>query len=86
MIETMIKLDAVGDTRQIMAQIDTIIPELLALRRRLIAALPAPVTPSHHLTATLYGALGHGVWEEYDIDIDWGWVRQAACSTRSPDV
>ena len=66
MIETMIKLDAIRDTRQIMAQIDTIIPELLALRRRLIAVLPAPITPPHHLTATLYGALGHGVWDEYD--------------------
>jgi hypothetical protein len=65
--EPMIKLDAVGDTRQIMAQIDMIIPELLALRRRLIAVLPAPITTSHHLTATLYGALGHGVWDEYDL-------------------
>jgi len=70
-IETVIKLDAGADAREIMAQIDAIVPELLALRRRLNAALPAPVAAPRNLTAKLYGALGHGDWDEYDMDLDW---------------
>ena len=70
MLDTIIKIDAGLDTRQIVTQIDAIIPELLALRRRLTAATTPPVE-SGRLTAALYGALGQGTWEEYDTDLDW---------------
>jgi hypothetical protein len=65
MLDDMTKMDAGLDARQIVTQIDAIIPELLALRRRLTAAAPPPVE-SGRLTAALYGALGHGTWDEYD--------------------
>ena len=70
MLDTLAKMEAGLDARQIVTQIDAIVPELLALRRRLTAAATPPVE-SGHLTAALYGALGHGTWDEYDTDLDW---------------
>ena len=70
MLDTMIKTDAGLDARQIVTQIDAIIPELLALRRRLTVAPPPSAEPGG-LTAALYGVLGQGTWDEYDIDLDW---------------
>jgi hypothetical protein len=66
----MIKTDAGEEAEQIVTQIDAIIPELLALRRRLTVAA-TPAAESGHLANALYGALGQGSWEEYDTDLDW---------------
>jgi hypothetical protein len=61
---------AILDQTQIVARIDAIIRELEALRRQL--TLPAKTTPeTHSLTEELYGSLGHGTWDEYDLDLDW---------------
>lgn len=57
-----------SETQQIVARIDAIIQELEALRRQL-TLMAAPPTPN--LTAPLFGALGHGTWDEYDPDLDW---------------
>ena len=70
LLDDMIEMDAGLDARQIVTQIDAIIPELLALRRRLTAAAIPPVEPGR-LTAALYGALGRGTWDECDPDLDW---------------
>lgn len=70
MSDAVIKLDLGLDTTQIVKQIDAIIPELLALRRRILAQAVPEVVPGH-LTEALYGALGHGTWDEYDVDLDW---------------
>ncbi len=71
MLNTMIKMDAGLDTKQIVTQINAIIPELLALRRRLTVATTTPPAESGGLTAALYGVLGQGTWDEYDPDLDW---------------
>lgn len=71
MLDTMIKMDAGLDARQIVTQIDAIIPELLALRRRLAVATTMPPAQTGGLTAALYGVLGQGTWDEYDTDLDW---------------
>ena len=70
MLDAITNTDAGLDARQIVTQIDAIVPELLALRRRLMAATMPPVE-SGHLTEALYGALGQGTWAEYDADLDW---------------
>ena len=55
-----------SDPRQIIPRIDAAIRELEALRRELTT--PAP---SHNLTERLFGSLGRGAWDEYDLDLDW---------------
>jgi hypothetical protein len=71
MLDTMIKMDTGLDAGQIVKQIDTIIPELLALRRRLAITTTMLPAESGGLTAALYGVLGHGTWDEYAPDLDW---------------
>jgi hypothetical protein len=71
MHETMTKTGAGSEVEQVVTQIDAIIPELLALRRRLTVAAPASSPTTASTTAELYGALGNGSWEEYDPDVDW---------------
>ena len=56
------------DLRHVIARIDAIICELEALRRELTRS-PVPATPN--LTERLFGALGHGTWDEYDPHLDW---------------
>lgn len=70
MFDPIINIDAGLDARQLIKQIDAIIPELLALRRQLTAAVTPSAEP-HGLSAALYGALGQGTWDEYDLDLDW---------------
>ena len=55
-------------TDEILRQIDTIIRELQALRRTILAQTQFP---AENLAEQLYGALGHGSWEEYDSNLDW---------------
>lgn len=56
------------DANRIIARIDAVIHELEALRQQLIA----PASPStSDLTDLLFGALGRGTWEEYDLNLDW---------------
>ena len=57
------------DTRAILARIDEMLRELQALREQLAltAKLPQPIG----LTRQLFGAAGHGTWDEYDMDLDW---------------
>lgn len=57
------------DTRQILGRIDAMIRELEIMRRQL-ATLPK-AEPSSGLTDKLFGALGHGTWAEYDLNLDW---------------
>jgi hypothetical protein len=57
------------DTRRILERIDAMIRELEIMRRQL-ATLPK-AEPSSGLTDKLFGALGHGSWEEYDLNLDW---------------
>ena len=52
------------DSEEIIAQIDAIIGELYGLRRRL--AKP-PATETVNPTEQLFGSLGQGTWEEYDL-------------------
>jgi len=54
------------DPRQIIPRIDAAIRELEALRRE----LTAPVPP-RNLTEQLFGSLGRGAWNEYDLNLDW---------------
>ncbi len=42
--------------------------ELQAMRRQLTQPKP-PSAPN--LVDQLFGALGHGTWDEYDMDLDW---------------
>ncbi|MGQ9586083.1 MAG: hypothetical protein ACUVXG_11865 [Anaerolineae bacterium] len=52
----------------VLERIDAILRELLELRQALAAQ--GRVTRGN-MTAELFGALGHGTWEEYDLDFDW---------------
>jgi hypothetical protein len=52
------------DRDRLVAQIDALMRELTVLRRQLSQSAE-PSTPN--LTRQLYGSLGHGTWEEYDI-------------------
>lgn len=56
------------NSQQMSRRIDEMIRELQALRRQLTPSAPA-VPPN--LVDQLFGALGHGTWEEYDLDLDW---------------
>ena len=52
----------------LLERIDAIARELEALRK---AVLTQDRTPERHLTDRLYGALGQGSWDEYDLTLDW---------------
>lgn len=61
-----------ADPHQVIARIDAIIRELEALRQQVgILAPPTLQTTTHGLTEELFGAAGHGAWEEYDLNLDW---------------
>lgn len=59
---------AQADLCQIVARIDAIIRELEVMRRELTKSA---MIPSLNLTERLFGALGHGTWEEYELHLDW---------------
>ncbi len=53
----------------ILQRIETIMQELAELRQMvLLAQSEAPAAGG--LAQQLYGALGHGSWEEYDLQLD----------------
>lgn len=56
----------VDEKEALLARIDAIIRELKDLRRLVVQQSPAPAP---HLTERLFGALGQGTWDEYDLDI-----------------
>lgn len=58
----------VSNPQQIAERIDGIIRELEQLRRQLVKPVDRP---AQGLTDQLFGALGHGAWREYDLDLDW---------------
>ncbi len=58
------------DPHQVIMRIDAIIRELEALRQQVTMLTPA-TSETSGLTKELYGSLGHGSWEEYDLDLDW---------------
>jgi hypothetical protein len=49
--------------------LDEIVQELLAIRQMLGAPEPEPTPPG--ATRRLFGCLGQGTWDEYDLDLDW---------------
>ena len=53
----------------ILQRIDATIRELEGLRKALLRAQAEP--PENDLAQQLYGALGQGNWDEYDLDLDW---------------
>ena len=53
----------------ILQRIDTIIRELEALRKMVVHTRIEPLTGN--LTQQLYGVLGRGTWDEYDLELDW---------------
>lgn len=55
------------DREQMLTRIESAIRELETLRRQLMA----PVATAGNLAEQLFGALGHGSWEEYDLNLDW---------------
>jgi hypothetical protein len=55
--------------KAILQRIDTIIRELEELRK-MIVPLQAEL-PADNLAQQLYGVLGQGTWDEYDLDLDW---------------
>ena len=57
------------DNRQVIARIDAMIRELQAMRRELATVPQAESKPN--LVEDLFGALGHGTWDEYDLNLDW---------------
>ncbi|MFQ5855320.1 MAG: hypothetical protein ACE5LU_06730 [Anaerolineae bacterium] len=58
------------NSRQVIARIDAIIHELESLRHQLASPTPT-LTPTTNLTEQLFGALGQGAWDEYDLHLDW---------------
>lgn len=56
------------DTRQMVKRIDAMIRELETMRRQLTQ--PKRIAPPN-LVDQLFGVLGHGTWDEYDLDLDW---------------
>ena len=53
----------------IVQRIDAIIRELEALRETITRTQDK--RPTEHLAQELFGALGQGTWDEYDLDSDW---------------
>ncbi|MCZ7570747.1 MAG: hypothetical protein M5U01_19480 [Ardenticatenaceae bacterium] len=56
-------------TEAILQRIDTIIQELGELRRLVTQRQAEPA--AEDLVEELYGALGQGTWDEYDVTLDW---------------
>jgi len=56
------------EAQQMTRRIDEMISELQTFRRQLNP--PIPVAPPN-IVDQLFGALGHGTWEEYDLDLEW---------------
>jgi len=52
----------------VLERIDAILRELLELRQTVAAQ---GRVARGNLAMELFGALGHGTWEEYDPDVDW---------------
>lgn len=63
------------DRRAVLARIDAIMRELEGLRRLLDEPAESLVVtstqPKTSMTATLWGAAGQGIREEYDLDLEW---------------
>jgi hypothetical protein len=55
------------DREQVLTRIESAIRELETLRRQLIT----PIVTVGNLSEQLFGSLGHGSWEEYDLNLDW---------------
>jgi hypothetical protein len=53
---------------QVLVRIDTIIHELYELRSLVVRERPLPIPG---LSSELFGVLGQGTWDEYDLDLDW---------------
>jgi hypothetical protein len=53
----------------ILQRIETIMRELAELRQMVLRTQSEPAAGG--LAQQLYGALGHGSWEEYDAQLDW---------------
>jgi hypothetical protein len=56
-------------SEMILRRIDAIIRELELLRTLVIAS--ETQQPAEDLTQKLFGVLGRGNWEEYDLNLDW---------------
>lgn len=52
----------------IVKRIDAIIHQLQELRRTILVQTRPP---DGNLVERLYGALGQGSWDEYDLHLDW---------------
>ncbi len=60
---------AAPDTREMLKQIDRMIHELQIMRTQLTQVLP--LASEAGLTDRLFGAAGHGTYDEYDLNLDW---------------
>ncbi len=60
----------------VLRRIDMIIAELQGLRQ---AVQVMSTQQQSGLTQQLYGALGQGSWDEYDLDLDSSWQRFEQC-------
>jgi hypothetical protein len=67
-----VRMETVQTTTQtpnmVLARIDAIIHELYELRSLVVRERPLPVPD---LAYELFGVLGQGAWDEYDLDLDW---------------
>lgn len=54
----------------LLQRIDTIIREMMELREK-VARMQSVTDTDEDLAQQLYGAVGHGTWDEYDMDLDW---------------
>ena len=54
---------------KILQRIDAIMHELEELRKEILHFQVKP--PTGNLAQKLYGVLGRGNWDEYDLDLDW---------------
>lgn len=65
-------MDTVRDIEKpseaVLERIDAILRDLLELRQTVVAQGRAA---RGNLARELFGALGRGTWEEYDLDLDW---------------
>jgi hypothetical protein len=59
-------------TATLLERIDVIAHELEELRQAVWMQIQPP---SRNLADRLYGALGQGSWDEYDLDLDLDWQR-----------
>jgi len=60
--------DAAPSPEAVLERIDSIVEELLELRR--VIATERKLT-SGNVSAELFGSLGCGTWDEYDAQADW---------------